>query len=644
MEGLVKCSANYVPLSPISFLERAAFVCGEKVSVVYGSHIRYTWRQTHARCINLASALSQLGLRPGDVVAALAPNIPALYELHFGVPMAGAVLSALNTRLNASMLELLLQELQAKFLFVDYQFIEVVLKALKLITLAKAKPPFLVLIPESDLSNHQEIAPSTVEKLPPGSLHYDQLLAMGKYGFEPIRPADECQPISVNFTSGSTGKPKGAVYSHRAAYLNSIARILAGDMRPIPVFLWTVDMFRCNGWCFTWAMAAMGGTNICIRSLTAKAIFDAIHLHKVTLLCGAPAILSLIAEAPAADHTLLPSKVEILVAGALPSGKAVNKVQELGFSVSHLYGMTEALGPFTAQSLKPPKDDQASGEGIHNPMMEEIDVKDPETMISLPSDGKTIGEVMFRSNTLMSGYLKNPQATQKAFRGGWYRSGDLGVRLPNRCIEIKDRAVDKIQSSGGEMISSLEVEAVVAGHSMVAAVAVVGRLDGAVGETACAFVTLKEGCNGTAEEIVEFCRVRLPQYMVPKSVVFMDLPVNSIGKVQKFVLRSSLSLSPAAAFYLWCPSSSNPLSLSFSSGRDVPSTSGVLSLPGVSSTYSSPPLSPTCHLPITAQQRPSTLSGVLSNSGRGVPSTSSVLSLSRVGGRFINLFGLPEET
>ncbi|KAI8536854.1 hypothetical protein RHMOL_Rhmol10G0288400 [Rhododendron molle] len=557
MEGLVECSANYVPLSPISFLERAAFVYGDKASIIYGN-TRYSWRETHGRCLRLASALSQMGLNRGEVacdneveipcfwlrgkVAALAPNIPALYELYFGVPMAGAVFSALNTRLDAPMLALLLQELEAKIVCVDYQYLQIVLKALERIPAAKAKSLSLVVIRDSDQG-----AFSSTQEVPPDSLDYDRLLDMGKPDFEIASPIEECDPITVNYTSGSTGTPKGVVYSHRATYLNSIAQIFRFKMSTKPVFLWTLDMFHCSGWCFTWAVAALGGTNICLRNVTAKAIFDSISTHKVTLLCGAPTILNIIAEDPGPGHRPLPTKVDLVIAGALPPLEILNDVHKLGFNVSHAYGMTEALGPVTVRSLEFGQYDRASiidRDGVHNLVMEGVDVKDPTTMTSAPADGKTVGEVMLRSNAMMLGYLKDVQGTQAAFKNGWYCTRDLGVRDPDGDIRIKDRAVDAIFNCVcvgglGDAISTLEIEAVLASHPAVEAAAVVGRPDDRLGERPCAFVKLKEGCTTSSQDIIGFCAVKLPNYYytVPGSVVFGDLPVNSNGKVQKFVLK-----------------------------------------------------------------------------------------------------------
>lgn len=400
-------------------------------------------------------------------VAALAPNIPALYELHFGAPMAGAILSALNTKLDVITLAQILEQLEScKIMFVDYQFIDSALKALEIFSQRNCKPPLIVLIPDYD----QE--PSfSMKNIPPNTLNYNDLLAKGQPNFETLRPSNECNPISVNYTSGSTGTPKGVVYSHRGAYLNSIAAISRFDMKPMSVFLWTVDMFRCNGWCLTWAMCALGGTNICLREVSAKGIFHAIHLHEVTHLCGAPTLVDIIADSLPSDQKPLPLRVKFTVASVLPPFQVLNKVAELGFDVNIGYGMTEALGPVIVRPWKPNSDNESTKlnygeEGLPNFMMEEVDVKDPKTMKSTPHDGKTIGEIMFKGNTLMLGYLKNSQATEEAFRGGWYRTGDLAVRQHNGSITLKDRAKDIIYSRG-EAVSSLEVEAVLFSHPKV---------------------------------------------------------------------------------------------------------------------------------------------------------------------------------
>ncbi|XP_004289047.1 PREDICTED: probable acyl-activating enzyme 1, peroxisomal isoform X1 [Fragaria vesca subsp. vesca] len=535
-EGFMQCSANYRPLSPISFLERAAVITGDKPSVVYGG-VRYSWKETLQRCLNFASALVRLGVSRHDVVAAIAPNIPALYELHFSVPMAGAILCALNFRLDSPTLSLILQQLEAKVILVDYQYLQLVLQAIEKLSPKQCKPPLLILIPECDqLSSNN----GTIDHdLPPGSLNYNDLQGTkAEPDFEIRRPHNECDPISVNYTSGSTGNPKGVVYSHRATYLNSIGAIFQTEMAKRPVFLWTVDMFRCNGWCFPWAVAALGGTNICLRkNLSARLIFEAIDLHKVTHFCGSPCILNILAlYASKSDHIRsLTSTVNILVAGALPPSQILKQVADLGFNVSHGYGMTEALGPAIVTPCKPELESQ------YNLMMEEVDVKDPSTMESVPYDGKTMGEIMFRGNTLMLGYLKNSKAVNEPFKGGWYMTGDLAIRHPDGYIQMKDRARDMI-ISGGEAVSSLEVEAVLLTHPCVLEAAVVGRNDDCLGKTPCAFVKLKEGSGGdgnssTSKEIMKFCGEKLPAYMVPKAVVFGDLPLNSTGKIQKLVLR-----------------------------------------------------------------------------------------------------------
>ncbi|EXB56327.1 putative acyl-activating enzyme 1 [Morus notabilis] len=544
MEGAIRCDANYVPLSPITFLERSATVYGDRASIVYG-HVHYTWAQTLLRCKRLASALAHLGVSRGHVVAALAPNIPAMYELHFGVPMAGAVLCTLNTRHDSAMVSVLLQHSEAKIIFVDYEFLQVAQGAIDILSKkGSTKPPLLVLIQESDGSS-----PNTTSSFSASSsnFEYESLLLMAQLEcFEIIRPKDEWDPISLNYTSGTTSSPKGVIYSHRGAYLNSLAAVLLNEMNSMPVYLWCVPMFHCNGWCLTWSVAAQGGTNICQRNVTAKGIFDLIHGHKVTHTGGAPTVLNMIINAPASDKRPLPHKVSVMTGGAPPPPQVLFKMQELGFSVTHAYGLTETYGPGTICSWKPewdslPRDMQAkikSRQGVQHLGMEEVDVKDPGTLKSVPPDAKTIGEVMFRGNTVMNGYLRDAKATQEAFNGGWYRSGDLGVKHPDGYIELKDRSKDII-ISGGENISSIEVESVLYSHPSVVEAAIVARPDDHWGETPCAFIKVKDGCdNVTAEEIIGFVKSHLPHYMAPRTVIFEnDLPKTSTGKVQKFVLR-----------------------------------------------------------------------------------------------------------
>ncbi|GMY09735.1 probable acyl-activating enzyme 1, peroxisomal [Fagus crenata] len=527
MEGLIRCSANYVPLSPISFLLRAAMVYRDRASIVYGD-VCYTWRDTLQRCTRLASALYHLGISRGDVVAVLAPNIPAMYELHFGVPMVGAVLCTLNIRHDSTMVSVLLRHSEAKIIFVDYQFLHIAQGAMDILSKTRTKLPLLVLIPESDPSSSNISNTISMSK----NLEYESLLLTGQLDFEVKWPNDECDPISLNYTSGTTSSPKGVIYSHRGAYLNSLAAALLNEMGSMPVYLWCVPMFHCNGWCLIWGVAAQGGTNVCQRN------------HKVTHLGGAPTVLNMIVNAPASEQRTLPGKVAVMTGGAPPPPNVLFKMEELGFNVYHAYGLTETYGPGTVCTWKPewnslPRDTQAkvkSRQGLHHIGLEEVDIKDPVTMKSVPLDAKTMGEVMFRGNTVMSGYFKGLKAAHDAFNGGWFRSGDLGVKHPDGYIELKDRSKDII-ISGGENISTIEVEAVLFSHPAVLEAAVVGRPDDHWGETPCAFVKLKDGCNASAEEIIKFCRDKLPRYMAPRSVVFMDLPKTSTGKTQKFVLR-----------------------------------------------------------------------------------------------------------
>ncbi|KAL7085654.1 hypothetical protein ACP275_14G292600 [Erythranthe tilingii] len=528
--GTLKCPANYIPLTPISFLERSSVVYRDRVSIVYGD-ISFTWKQTHERCLRLASALNSAGISRGDVVAVLAPNIPAMYELHFAAPMAGAVLSTLNIRHDSSMVSVLLKHSEAKIIFVDYQLLDTAKGALKLLSDQGIKLPHLILIQEP----HNSF--SEVEE-------YESFLASGNLDFLVVRPKDEFDPIALNYTSGTTSSPKGVVYSHRGAYLNSLAAALLNEMLSMPVYLWSVPMFHCNGWCLTWAVAAQGGTNICLRNVTAEGIFRSIFLHRVTHMGGAPTVLNMLINAPVDQRRPLPGKVSVMTGGAPPPPQVLFKMEELGFSVTHSYGLTETYGPGTVCTWKPewdplPAEERAkikARQGLHHLGMEEVDVKDPSTMESVPSDGKTMGEVMFRGNTVMNGYLKDLEATKDAFRGGWFRSGDLAVKHSDGYIELKDRSKDII-ISGGENISTIEVEAVIFGHPAVMEAAVVGRPDDYWGETPCAFVKLKDGCDATAGDVIGYCRGRLPRYMAPRTVVFEDLPKTSTGKVQKFVLR-----------------------------------------------------------------------------------------------------------
>ncbi|KAG9443190.1 hypothetical protein H6P81_019044 [Aristolochia fimbriata] len=537
-ESLVTCSANYTPLSPISFLERAASVYRDRVAIIYGP-LKYTWGETHERCLRLASALTQSGISRGDVIAVLAPNIPAMYELHFGVPMAGGVLCTLNIRYNAAMVSVLLRNSDAKVFFVDFQLFDIAREALHLLSQQNAKLPLLVLVPD-----YPNSSPSSTNPIPDDALEYESFLKRGQPKFEIRWPMDELEPISLNYTSGTTSTPKGVVYSHRGAYLNSLATVLMYDMTTMPVYLWTVPMFHCNGWCLTWGLAAQGGTSICLRNVIPKDIFECISSYKVTHMGGAPTVLNMLLYAPASDRRPLPRKVQLMTGGSPPPPTTIHKMEELGFGITHIYGLTETYGPGVFCTWKPewdllPCEERAkllSRQGLHHVCLSGVDVKDPTTMKSVPADGKSMGEVMFRGNTVMSGYLNDVKATTEAFAGGWFRSGDLGVKDPDGYIKLKDRSKDIIVS-GGENVSSMEVESVICSHPAVLEAAVVGRPDDHWGETVCAFVKLKDGCEASAEDIIKFCRAHLSHYMAPKSVCFEDLPKTSTGKTQKFVLR-----------------------------------------------------------------------------------------------------------
>lgn len=481
-------------------------------------------------------------LDPLEQVVALAPNVPALYELHFGVPMAGAVLSPLNVTLDAPTLAVLLKQLEPKVMFVDYQFTHILFNTMELIELEPHLKPLLVIIFEPTQFT-TELNP----QFPIDYLDYEGFLAIGDENFDTIRPHNECDPISICFTSGSTGVPKAVAYSHRSTYLKTLEMIfLCGITKP-PVFLWVVDMFRCNGWCLTWAMAAVGGINICLRenyTASPEAIFHLIVTHGVSHLCGNTHLLNQIGAID--EPKQLPNTVDLIFCGTIPANCVIKKVKNMGFNVKIGYGMTEVLGPAIIHPWKEESDDEHASsnsillglEGVHNLMLEGVDVKDPNTMESVPNDGSTVGEVMFKGNTLMIGYFQNPERTKEAFINGWYRTGDIAVRHLSGRIHLKDRAVDVIMLSNGEFISTLEVEQVLVNHPDVVEAAMVGGIDDKSGQQVpYAFVDVKEGCCVTDAEIMKFCMDRLPSHMLPKSIVFGELPKNSTGKVQKFVLR-----------------------------------------------------------------------------------------------------------
>lgn len=459
-----------------------------------------------------------------------------MYELHFAVPMAGAILCTLNARHDSTMVSVLLRHSDAKIVFVDSTLIKIVVEALNLLAKTDAKLPILVVISESNYTSDTW--------LPSNAFEYESFLETGESRFLVKKPKSEWDPISINYTSGTTSRPKGVVYSHRGAYLNTLATILLHGIRPFPVYLWTVPMFHCNGWCLTWGIAAQGGTNICLRKVSPKGIFDNIVMHKVTHMGGAPTVLNMIVNSSITDQKSLPHKVEVMTGGSPPPPQILEKMESLGFRVDHLYGLTETYGPGTHCIWKPeweslPHEEQSklkARQGMQHLGLEEVDIKDPVTMESVSADGKTIGEVMFKGNTVMSGYFKDLKATKEAFNGGWLHTGDLAIKHPDGYIQVKDRLKDII-ISGGENISSIEVETVLYSHPAVFEAAVVARPDDHWGQTPCAFVKLKDGSNVNSQELIQFCKDRLPHYMAPRTVVFEDLPRTSTGKIQKFLLR-----------------------------------------------------------------------------------------------------------
>jgi fatty-acyl-CoA synthase len=527
--GLARNPANYAPLTPLSFLERAAQVYPERLSVVHGA-ARYTWRQTYQRARRLASALSRHGIGVGDTVAVMLPNTPPMYEAHFGVPMCGAVLNALNTRLDAEAIAFMLEHGEAKLLITDTEFSETIRAAL-----GRLKTKIAVIDAEDpEYAGGKRLGEKT----------YEELLAEGDPEFAWRWPGDEWEAIALNYTSGTTGNPKGVVYHHRGAYLNAVCNIVTWGMPQQSVYLWTLPMFHCNGWTFPWTMAANGGTNVCLRKVEAEKIFSLIREHKVTHYCGAPVVHSTLINAPDALKKGIDHKVRGMVAAAAPPASMIEGMERMGFDITHVYGLTEVYGPATVCAKQEEWESMEIGErtrlnarqGVRYLMEEGVTVMDPETMRPVPADGETMGEIMFRGNITMKGYLKNPQATQEAFRGGWFHSGDLAVTHPDGYMKIKDRSKDII-ISGGENISSLEVEDVLYRHPAVLAAAVVARPDEKWGETPFAFVQLKANAKTTESELIEFCRSQMAKFKAPRSVVFGELPKTSTGKIQKFVLR-----------------------------------------------------------------------------------------------------------
>ena len=525
--GLGKNPANYVPLSPVGFLRRSAAVYPDRLSVVHGSK-RYTWRQSLERCRRLASALADRGIGRGDTVAVMAPNVPEAFEAHFGVPMTGAVLNMLNIRLDADTIAFILKHGGAKALITDTEFAPVIKAALATLD----RKPLVI-----DIADPQ--GPGG-ERL--GDTDYESLIAGGDPSFTEIRPQDEWDAIALNYTSGTTGNPKGVVYAHRGVYLEALGNILVWGMRQHPVYLWTLPMFHCNGWCFPWTVTALAGTNICLRRVEAGAIYEAIERDGVTHLCGAPVVMNMLLNAR--QGRPLPRPIDMMTAGAAPPAAVIGGMEALGFRITHVYGLTEVYGPSTICAWHDewdglPAEERArikARQGVAYPVLDEQIVADPETLAPVPADGAMMGEVFMRGNTVMKGYLKNPKATEEAFAGGWFHTGDLAVLHADGYVEIKDRSKDII-ISGGENISTIEVEDVLYRHPAVLEAAVVARPDPNWGETPCAFVMLKDGTRADAAGIIAFCRERLAHFKAPRHVVFGPLPKTSTGKIQKFVLR-----------------------------------------------------------------------------------------------------------
>ncbi len=523
-------AANFQPLTPLTFLARAAEVYPDVTAIIHCAR-SWNYREFYARAKKLASALARRGIKCGDTVSVMLPNTPALVEAHYGVPMAGAVLNAINTRLDAAIIAFTLDHAETKVLIIDREYSKVMKEAL---ARAKAKP--LVI----DYDDPEFAGPG--ERL--GSIEYEEFLRAGDADFAWQMPDDEWDAISLNYTSGTTGDPKGVVYHHRGAYLLALANVITCGMGKHPVYLWTLPMFHCNGWCFSWTLSVVAGTHVCLRAVRAAPIFDAIATHKVTHLCGAPIVMSTLLNAAPQEKKPLPHVVEFVTAAAPPPEAVLAAMTAAGFNVTHVYGLTETYGPASINDWHREWDALAADEqavkkarqGVRYPVLEALDVLDPETMRPVPRDGETLGEVMFRGNVVMKGYLKNKSSTDDAFAGGWFHSGDLGVIHPDGYIQLKDRSKDII-ISGGENISSIEVEDALYKHPAVAAVAVVAKPDEKWGETPCAFVELKPGASATAAELLAWCRSHLAAYKCPRYVVFAEIPKTSTGKLQKFKLR-----------------------------------------------------------------------------------------------------------
>jgi fatty-acyl-CoA synthase len=530
---LDKTPANYQPLTPLTFLARSAAVYPDHIAIIHGKS-RTTYATFYARARKLASALVKAGLKKGDTVSVILANTPAMLECHYGVPMMGAVLNTLNTRLDATTIGFSLDHAETKLLIIDKEFSGLAKNAIQLM---KGPKPIVIDYVDPEFA---------VEGERLSSIEYEQFISGGDAEFEWLWPADEWEAISLNYTSGTTGNPKGVVYHHRGAYLLAQGNVLVTNMPKHPVYLWTLPMFHCNGWCFPWSISVVGGTHVTLRWVRSNLIWEALAIHGVTALCGAPIVMSTILNAPSEEKRALSRIVEFFTAAAPPPEVVLGAMAEQGFNVTHLYGLTETYGPSTVNDWKqewdalegPARAKKKARQGVRYHALEDLTVMDPDTMTRVPADGEAMGEVMFRGNVVMKGYLKNPKATAEAFKGGWFHSGDLGVMHPDNYIQLKDRSKDII-ISGGENISSIEVEDCLYKHPAIQAAAVVAKPDEKWGETPCAFVELKPGKVASAEDIMEWCRKGLAKFKVPKHVVFTELPKTSTGKIQKFKLRET---------------------------------------------------------------------------------------------------------
>jgi fatty-acyl-CoA synthase len=536
--GLDKTPANYVPLTPLSFLARSAAVYPDHISTVYEGRV-FTWAETYARCRRFASFLAGQNVGHGDTIAAMLPNIPAMNEVHFAVPMAGAVLNTLNIRLDAASIAFQLDHGGARIILVDPEFAGVISEALKLMTGPK---PFVIDVDDANFAGGTRI----------GELEYENALSQGDENFAARLPEDEWEAIALSYTSGTTGNPKGVVTHHRGAYLNAVSNILAGNLGQQPVYLWTLPMFHCNGWCFPWTVAAAAGVNVCLRKVEPTKIFELIKKHGVTHMCGAPIVYNTLINAPDAPKGKAARHVVGLIAGAAPPVAVLEGAESIGIRLTHVYGLTETYGPASVCAEQPGWNELSADQraqmkrrqGVSYPLEEAVTVLDPETMREVPRDGETAGEVMFRGNIVMKGYLKNEKATREAFAGGWFHTGDIGVLDEHGYIIIKDRSKDII-ISGGENISSVEVEDVLYKHPAVLFAAVVAKPDAKWGEVPCAFIELKENARATEAEIIAFCRSQMSGFKTPKAVVFGPIPKTSTGKIQKFMLRNQVDSAKA---------------------------------------------------------------------------------------------------